>query len=68
MGTNIPFRTLADYIASVNKTEAEKVSWQVIQANYDYVSRNGMRIPCHNRATQLYYQRKEQVEDTLNKK
>lgn len=73
MGTNIPFRTLADYIQSVNKVESEKVAWQcmqaingyAVQANYEFVSRNGMRIPCHNRATQLYYKTKERTEWTI---
>lgn len=71
MWTNVPFRTLADYIHSVNKVESEKVEWQKaiycdrMQANYEFISKSWMRIPCHNRATQLYYQTKEAAEGKL---
>lgn len=58
-------RTLADYIRNVNKREAERVNASVVQANYEFISRSGMRIPCHNRATQLYYQTKESAESKL---
>lgn len=55
-------RTLADYIRNTNKREAEREASSISQANYIFQSRNGMRIPCHNRATQLYYKYKEDAE------
>lgn len=57
--------TLADYIEWVNKKEREKVTGEVVQANETFVSRSGMRIPCHNRATALYYKYKEEAEKNL---
>ena len=59
------FRTLNDYISDVYKKESKNNVQTVIQANYEFITKEGLRIPCHNMATVRNYMAREAVGEII---